>query len=97
MKVLRVPPDLVGSRGPVPSNPDVLHWSQQRRPGPCAPRYGGLHMRKIILMSQVSLDGFFEGLGSDISWHLVDDELHQHMNDECRAMGGSWMGGSPTS
>jgi dihydrofolate reductase len=45
-------------------------------------------MRKIILMSQVSLDGFFEGLGSDISWHLVDDELHQHMNDECRAMGG---------
>jgi dihydrofolate reductase len=45
-------------------------------------------MRKIILMMSVSLDGFFEGLDRDISWHLVDDELHQHFNDECRAMGG---------
>jgi dihydrofolate reductase len=45
-------------------------------------------MRKIILMMSVSLDGFFEGLDRDISWHLVDEELHQHFNDECRAMGG---------
>ena len=45
-------------------------------------------MRKIILMMSVSLDGFFEGLDRDISWHLVDEELHQHFNDESRAMGG---------
>lgn len=45
-------------------------------------------MRKIILMMSVSIDGFFEGLDRDISWHLVDEELHQHFNDECRAMGG---------
>lgn len=44
-------------------------------------------MRKIILMMSVSLDGFFEGPDRDISWHLVDDELHQHFNDECKAMG----------
>lgn len=44
-------------------------------------------MPKIILMMSVSLDGFFEGLDRDISWHLVDAELHQHFNDECRALG----------
>lgn len=45
-------------------------------------------MRKIILQNGVSVDGFFEGPGRDISWHLVDEELHQHMNDELAAMGG---------
>lgn len=45
-------------------------------------------MRKIILMVSVSLDGFFEGPERDISWSLVDEELHQHFNDETRAMGG---------
>ena len=44
-------------------------------------------MRKIILMMSVSLDGFFEGPDRDISWHRVDDELHQYFNDQCRAMG----------
>lgn len=44
-------------------------------------------MRKVIFMMQVSLDGFFEGPGQDLSWHMVDDELHEHFNDELRAMG----------
>lgn len=44
-------------------------------------------MRKIILMMSVSLDGFFEGPDRDISWHRVDEELHRHFNDECKAMG----------
>ncbi|MFD6966816.1 dihydrofolate reductase family protein [Streptomyces sp. NPDC059979] len=45
-------------------------------------------MRKIILMTQVSLDGYIEGPERQIDWHLVDDELHQHFNDELRSMGG---------
>ncbi|WP_406455214.1 dihydrofolate reductase family protein [Streptomyces sp. NBC_01622] len=44
-------------------------------------------MRKISYMMSVSLDGFLEGPDRDISWHLVDDELHQHMNDTLRPMG----------
>lgn len=52
-------------------------------------------MRKIILMMSVSLDGFFEGPDRDINWHLVDEELHQHFNDESRAMG-AFMGGGIT-
>ncbi|WP_329376865.1 dihydrofolate reductase family protein [Streptomyces sp. NBC_01351] len=44
-------------------------------------------MRKIILMSAVSIEGYFEGPERQIDWHLVDDELHQHMNDELRTMG----------
>ncbi|WP_327177245.1 dihydrofolate reductase family protein [Streptomyces sp. NBC_01335] len=44
-------------------------------------------MRKIILHISVSLDGFFEGPGHDIGWSLVDEELHQHMNDTLRTMG----------
>jgi dihydrofolate reductase len=45
-------------------------------------------MRKIVLMTSVSLDGYFEGPDRDISWHRVDDELHQHFNDLVRQMGG---------
>jgi dihydrofolate reductase len=38
----------------------------------------------VVLHSGISLDGFFEGEDADISWHRVDDELHQHMNDVLR-------------
>ncbi|MEU8298401.1 dihydrofolate reductase family protein [Micromonospora sp. NPDC048909] len=44
-------------------------------------------MRKIIVQMSVSLDGYFEGPGGDISWHQVDDELHEHFNAELRTMG----------
>ncbi|MFP3463469.1 dihydrofolate reductase family protein [Arthrobacter globiformis] len=43
-------------------------------------------MRKIILMMSVSLDGFFEAPGGDISWHLVNDELLGDLNDRFRTM-----------
>lgn len=45
-------------------------------------------MRKIVLMMSVSLDGYIEGPDRDISWHRVDDELHQHFNDTIRQLGG---------
>jgi dihydrofolate reductase len=44
-------------------------------------------MPKIVLMMSVSLDGYIEGPGKDISWHTVDDELHQHFNDEIGRLG----------
>ncbi|HSO92073.1 MAG TPA: dihydrofolate reductase family protein [Arthrobacter sp.] len=44
-------------------------------------------MRKVILMMQLSLDGFIEGPEQDLSWHRVDDELHRHFNEELRTMG----------
>ncbi|MBO1332995.1 dihydrofolate reductase family protein [Streptomyces sp. VRA16 Mangrove soil] len=45
-------------------------------------------MRKIVLMMSVSLDGYMEGPDRQIDWHQVDEELHQHMNDTLRPMGG---------
>ncbi|MFE4334780.1 dihydrofolate reductase family protein [Streptomyces sp. NPDC056831] len=45
-------------------------------------------MRKIILMMSMSLDGFVEGPDREIDWHLVDDELHIHFNEQLRTMGG---------
>jgi dihydrofolate reductase len=45
-------------------------------------------MRKIVVSLSVSLDGFFEGPGREIDWHLVDDELHTHFNEKLAAMGG---------
>ncbi|WP_404953953.1 dihydrofolate reductase family protein [Streptomyces sp. 147326] len=45
-------------------------------------------MRKIILMSSVSLDGYIEGPERQIDWHVVDDELHQYLNDALRPAGG---------
>ncbi|MGH3244231.1 MAG: dihydrofolate reductase family protein [Spirillospora sp.] len=43
-------------------------------------------MRKIILSMSVSLDGFFEGPHREIDWHMVDDELHWHFNEQLRPM-----------
>ena len=44
-------------------------------------------MRKLILMMSVSLDGFIEGPGREIDWHMVDDELHRHFNEQLSGMG----------
>jgi dihydrofolate reductase len=44
-------------------------------------------MRKVVLGMSISLDGFFEGPGHDLSWHLVDDELHTDFNQRLGAMG----------
>jgi len=37
-------------------------------------------------MMSISLDGYIEAPGGDISWHLVDDELHDHFNEVLGAM-----------
>jgi dihydrofolate reductase len=44
-------------------------------------------LRRIVLMASVSLDGFFEGPDHDLSWHMVDDELHSHFNEQLATMG----------
>src|SRR5438045_8993523 len=44
-------------------------------------------MRKIVLMMSVSLDGFIEGPNREIDWHMVDEELHHHFNEQLAAMG----------
>jgi dihydrofolate reductase len=45
-----------------------------------------IKLRKIIYQMSVSLDGFIEGPNRDLRWHLVDDELHTHFNEELSAM-----------
>ncbi|MGI5483449.1 dihydrofolate reductase family protein [Streptomyces lavendofoliae] len=44
-------------------------------------------MGNIVLYMSVSLDGYMEGPGRDIGWHVVDDELHRHFNEELAAVG----------
>jgi dihydrofolate reductase len=41
-------------------------------------------MGRIRYSMAVSLDGLFEGPDGDLSWHHVDAELHQHVNDVLR-------------
>jgi dihydrofolate reductase len=43
-------------------------------------------VRRIVLMISVSLDGFFEGPGGNLDWHLVDDEVHTEFNQVLGAM-----------
>jgi dihydrofolate reductase len=43
-------------------------------------------VRKIVVQLSVSLDGFFEGPGGDLSWHMVTEELHTEFNDVLRSM-----------
>ena len=35
----------------------------------------------------MSLDGFIEGPHRQLDWHMVDDELHSHFNEQLSAMG----------
>jgi dihydrofolate reductase len=44
-------------------------------------------VRKIVVMMSVSVDGFIEGPDRELDWHLVDDELHRHFNEQLGAMG----------
>jgi dihydrofolate reductase len=34
-------------------------------------------MRDVILFDAITIDGFFEGPGNDLSWHRVDDEFNE--------------------
>ena len=45
-------------------------------------------MRKIIWVMSVSVDGYMEGPNREIDWHMVDDELHRHMNGWLADAGG---------
>ncbi len=38
-------------------------------------------MRKVIYGFSVSLDGYIETADGDLSWAIVDEELHRHFND----------------
>jgi dihydrofolate reductase len=44
-------------------------------------------MGKIVLMMSVSVDGYIEGPDREIDWHMVDDEVHRHFNEQLGAMG----------
>ena len=44
-------------------------------------------MGNVVVMLSLSLDGFMEGPDRDISWHLVDDELHTDFNEYLRTVG----------
>jgi dihydrofolate reductase len=39
-------------------------------------------MRKLIYSMFVSLDGFIESKEHSLDWHLIDEELHQYVNDQ---------------
>src|SRR5512133_2873697 len=43
-------------------------------------------MRNLILFNLVTLDGFFEGPGSDISWHNVDEEFNCLSEEQIHAV-----------
>lgn len=45
-------------------------------------------MGRLVVMLSMSLDGFFEAPGGDISWHDVTEDLHHDMNAVLGASGG---------
>ncbi len=42
-------------------------------------------MRNVIYSMNVSLDGFIEGPDRGLDWAIIDEELHEHWNDQERA------------
>src|SRR3954466_661972 len=43
-------------------------------------------MAKLVGQMMLALDGYFEGPDHDLSWHLVDEELHAHFNEQLATM-----------
>jgi dihydrofolate reductase len=43
-------------------------------------------MRDLILFNAITLDGFFEGPGNDLSWHRVDDEFNKFAWEQIRGV-----------
>jgi dihydrofolate reductase len=41
-------------------------------------------MGSAVVQMTVSLDGFMSGPDGEIDWHVVDEEQHQHFDDELR-------------
>lgn len=44
-------------------------------------------MRKAFLFMMVSLDGFFEGVDHDLSWHNIDGEFGEFVIEQTREVG----------
>jgi dihydrofolate reductase len=44
-------------------------------------------MRRIYLFMMISLDGYFEGEGHNLSWHTVDDEFNEFAHEQLRDTG----------
>jgi dihydrofolate reductase len=49
-------------------------------------------MRKLIYSANVSLDGFIETPDRGLDWVQIDEELHQHFNDQARGID-AWLYG----
>jgi len=45
-------------------------------------------VRKVIMFNLISLDGYFEGLNQDISWHQVDDEFNEFAIEQLNSTDG---------
>jgi dihydrofolate reductase len=43
-------------------------------------------VRRIIMMMSVSVDGYFESTDRELTWQLIDEELHRHFNTELAQM-----------
>jgi dihydrofolate reductase len=43
-------------------------------------------MGKIIYQMSISVDGYMAGPNGELDWQLVDDELHEHLNDQAADM-----------
>ena len=48
------------------------------------PPGGAVAVRSV----SVSVDGYMEGPNREIDWHMVDEELHRHMNGWLAGAGG---------
>jgi dihydrofolate reductase len=44
-------------------------------------------MSRVVVSMSVSLDGYVAAPGDDLSWHLVDEELHTAFNEGLAVMG----------
>jgi hypothetical protein len=44
-------------------------------------------MRKVVYSIMVSLDGYIESSNRGLNWVIIDEELHQYINDQLQEIG----------
>lgn len=43
-----------------------------------------MNVRKLIVFTMITLDGYYEGTNEDISWHRVDEEVNEFIIDQLK-------------
>jgi dihydrofolate reductase len=58
-----------------------VQWGREAHPRLLTPGTLGGHVRRVVYVASISVDGYLEAEDGDNAWVVPDPELHRHFND----------------